>query len=94
MEYSFSLVTVIGMSHLAAQLDAVLPGEPPHAGRGEDLEVGGQGAGPHLEADLVVALAGAAVGDVRWPRARGPRPPGAARSPGRDSADTSGYLPS
>ena len=36
----------------------------PHvADRGEDLEVGGQGPGRHLEADLVVALAGAAVGD-------------------------------
>src|SRR5205807_7972265 len=40
-----------------------LAGEAPVPRRGEDLEVGGQRPGRHLEADLVVPLAGATVGD-------------------------------
>src|SRR5205814_8715122 len=36
--------------------------EAPVAGGGHDVEVGGQGPGGDLEADLVVALAGAPVG--------------------------------
>ena len=47
---------------LGRQLDAVLAAEAPHPGRRVDGEVGGQRAGPHLEAHLVVPLAGAAVG--------------------------------
>ena len=43
-------------------LDAVGAGQAPHPGRGQDLEVGGEGAGADLEADLVVPLARAAVG--------------------------------
>ena len=37
----------------------------PLADGGEDLEVGREGRGGDIEADLVVALAGAAVGDGR-----------------------------
>src|SRR6202035_740487 len=46
---------------LRRQLDTVLPGEAPHAGRGEDAEVRRQRPHTHLEAHLVVALARAAV---------------------------------
>jgi hypothetical protein len=63
MEYTFSLVAWIGMLVVVGVVDRVLAGHPPAPDRGEHLEVGGQGPGGHLEADLVVALAGAAVGD-------------------------------
>ncbi len=45
---------------------------PQLADRRDDLEVGGERPGRDLEADLVVALAGAAVGDARRRRGRGP----------------------
>ena len=44
-------------------LDGVGPGHAPVPHRSHHLEVGGQGPRGHLEADLVVALAGAAVRD-------------------------------
>ena len=52
-------------------LDRVRPGHPPCAHRRHHLEVGGQGTGGHLEAHLVVALAGAAVGHGVGPAAAG-----------------------
>jgi len=45
--------------------DRLLAGPGEVADRGEDLEVGSEGAHADLEADLVVALARAAVGDGR-----------------------------
>src|SRR6202035_740552 len=44
-------------------VDGVFAGEAPDADGGEDVEVGGEGADRDLEADLVVAFAGAAVRD-------------------------------
>ena len=44
-------------------VDGVLAAEPPETHGGEDVEVGGEGADGDLEADLVVAFAGAAVRD-------------------------------
>ncbi len=43
--------------------DGLVPGHRVVADRGDALEAGGEGVDAHLEADLVVALAGAAVGD-------------------------------
>ena len=84
----------MGMSHLAAYSTQSSRVRPQTRAGAIDLEVGRQGAGPHLEADLVVALAGAAVG-----HGGGAVPPGlghqvACTMTGRDRADTSGYLPS
>src|SRR5437763_2017586 len=44
-------------------LDRLLAGEPPPPHRSQRLEIRGERARRHLEADLVVALAGTAVGD-------------------------------
>ncbi len=41
------------------------------APRGDDLEIGGEGGGGQLEADLVVAFAGGAVGDGAGPFLQG-----------------------
>ena len=61
----------MGMLPLVGEVDALGAAEPPDPGRGDDVQVGRQRPGPHLEADLVVALAGAPVGDRV-----GPVPPG------------------
>ena len=44
--------------------DGLVPGPGVVAGGGNDFQLGGQAAEPDFEADLIVALAGAAVGDV------------------------------
>ena len=74
-------------------VDAVLAGHAPAADRGDDLEVGRERPRRHLEADLVVALAGAAVGDAVGTEPAGD-PTWCWTISGRDSADTNGYLPS
>ena len=85
------------MSCCLGVVDAVLAGHAPLAHRGHDLEVGGQGPGGDLEADLVVALAGAAVGHgvgavvagggdqvlARSPAATAPTPAGTGSRRGR-----------
>ena len=63
IEYGLALVTVIGMSKRSAYSIDSLAGEAPAPHRREHLEVGRERARRHLEAHLVVALAGAAVGD-------------------------------
>ena len=45
IEYSFSLVSAIGMSHLARTRRSVR-GDAPDPGRGQDLEVGARGRVP------------------------------------------------
>ncbi len=54
---------------LGRQLDAVLSAQPPDAGRGDDAEIGRQGAHTHFETHLVVPLAGAPVRHRRCPMA-------------------------
>ena len=89
---------LLGRLDLDAVLGGVLqllgPRPLPLADRGDDLQVGGEGLEGDVEPDLVVPLAGAAVGDgdravLAWPRG-----PSAARSGGGPSAVASGYLPS
>ena len=63
IEYGLFLVTLIGMSCFAAYSMRVVAGEAPHPHRREHVEVGRERAHRHLEAHLVVALAGAAVRD-------------------------------
>ena len=48
---------------LGGELDLLVAGHLPFAHRGDDLQVGGERLEGDVEADLVVALAGAAVGD-------------------------------
>jgi hypothetical protein len=90
IEYTFSLVAWIGMSWLGGVGDGVLTGQPPVAHRGHHLEVGGERHGRHLEADLVVALAGAPVGDGVGAVEPGPTSTWCLTISGRDSADTNG----
>ena len=63
IEYSFSFDAEIGISHFVGELDAVGAGEAPDAHGRHHVEVGREDARRHLEAHLVVALAGAAVPD-------------------------------
>ena len=63
IEYTFSFVAEIGMSVAVGVEDRLLAGHAPAPHGRDHLEVGGEGPGRHLEAHLVVALAGAAVGD-------------------------------
>ena len=90
IEYTFSFVAVIGMSWRYGVEDRVLARHAPAPHRRDHLEVGGQRPGRHLEAHLVVALAGAAVGDGVGAVRRGPRSTRCFTITGRDSADTSG----
>ena len=83
-------------------LDAVLGGvfellgaRPlPLAHRGDDLQVGGERLERHVEPDLVVPLAGAAVGHGRRRHARCATRTMSWAISGRPSAVASGYLPS
>ena len=93
IEYSFSLVTESGISHFAAYSMQSSPSQPPHPGRREDLEVGCERPGPHLEADLVVALARAPVGDRVGAVATGLGDQVRARSPAGRARTRAGTCP-
>ena len=78
---------------LGGVLERLGAGHLPLADRGDDLQVGRERLEGDVEADLVVALAGAAVGDGRRPCSRAASTISLAMS-GRPSAVASGYLPS
>ena len=78
---------------LGGVLDLLVARPLPFADRGDDLQVGGQRLEGHVEADLVVALAGAAVGDRLGAMSLATRTMSLAIS-GRPRAVASGYLPS
>ena len=89
IEYGDFLLASIGRPLLLGVRDRLLPGPGVVADRGDDLQVRGQVGDADLEAHLVVALAGAAVGDHG--RAVGPGGLGeVADDQRRDSALTNG----
>ena len=77
IEYGDFLVTSIGRPLLLGEGDRLVPGHAGVADRREHRQVGRERADADLEADLVVALAGAAVGDRRRAVLAGGLRPGA-----------------
>ena len=65
IEYGDFFVVAIGRPLLLGEGDRLVAGHAGVADRGEHLQVRAEGADADLEAHLVVALAGAAVGDHR-----------------------------
>ena len=77
MEYGDFLRDVDRQALLLGERDRLVPGHARVADRREHLEVRRERADADLEADLVVALAGAAVRDRARRRGSGPPRPGA-----------------
>ena len=90
IEYGDFLVTSIGQVVLLGEVDGLVAGQGEVADRGEARQVRRERADADLEADLVVALAGAAVRHGRGAVLLAPRPTRCLTISGRLSADTSG----
>ena len=90
IEYGDFLVVVDRQALLLGEGDGLVAGHAGVTDRREHLEVRAERADADLEAHLVVALAGAAVGDHRWRRGTSRRATRCLTISGRDSAETSG----
>ena len=93
IEY-FVATVVTGIPHSCGERDRFLARDRVVADRRQHLQVGREHGERHLEAHLIVALAGAAVRDRRGPDLTGDAAITSSAMHGRARPDTIGYLPS